>query len=64
MQTVRITNDTALNGIASVKMECECGWVEKAYQHKGEQIAMQHLKMRHSKGVVHIDGVRYEVTRL
>lgn len=63
MKMVRITNDTAMNGIASVKMECDCGWVEKAYQHKAEPMAMQHLKMRHNNGLVHIDGVRYEVRR-
>lgn len=61
--TVTVRNDTSLNGVPSVKMTCDCGWEEKAYQHMAERIAQQHLRLRHNRGIVHYDGVRIEVRR-
>lgn len=52
MKTVRFTDDSSLIG-PTVKMVCDCGWLEKAFAHR-EAIARatHHIRENHTTGQI------------
>lgn len=50
---IRLTDDLSATDYPTVKMVCDCGWVEKAFLQDAVLRATNHVRERHNGGVVH-----------
>lgn len=61
LKVMRLVDDTSLT-IPTVKMTCDCGWVEKAYAtREARDRAERHMKETHTHGILKYLGHSYEV---
>lgn len=62
MKVMRLVDDTNMNNAPSVKMTCDCGWVEKAFANRDARTrAERHLKDKHNGGLMKYMGHSYEI---
>jgi len=64
MKQLRITDDISVTEMPTIKMVCDCGWVEKTFADRsGLNMAVEHIQRKHDVGVIHYHGHFVRVDR-
>jgi len=57
MKNVYFVDDKSID-MPTIKMTCDCGWIEKAYADRDALTrAEMHIRVKHTTGKVHYNGL-------